>query len=177
MPEPTVKLKNRYLAALLAWLVPGLGHVYQGRIGKGILYATCIISLFLVGLYLGEWRIIYWRWISPIRNSDQFCFNYLMQFWAGLLALPALIQGTLKSFQMEPILWSFMAEPSQDEINGLYRIGKFLEIGYLYTSIAGFLNVLAIYDAFEGPAHLDEDETVADGSEARPIVIEAGDRP
>ena len=158
MPEPTIHLKNRYLAALLAWLVPGLGHFYQGRTGKGILYAVCILSLFFVGLAQGDWRIIYWRWINPLQNSEQFCFNYLGQFWAGLPALPALIQATLKWYGFDPILWGFMAEPTQNEINGLYRHGKFLEIGTLYTTVAGLLNVLAIYDAYEGPAQVDEPE-------------------
>ena len=45
-----VDLKDRRLAALLAWLVPGLGHFYQGRIGKGVLYAVCILSLYIVGM-------------------------------------------------------------------------------------------------------------------------------
>ena len=29
-------LKNQGIAALLAWLVPGVGHLYQGRTSKGI---------------------------------------------------------------------------------------------------------------------------------------------
>src|SRR4051795_9053872 len=98
MSKTPVPLHNPYKAAILAWLCPGLGHFYQGRTGKGILYASCILSLFLVGLALGEWRIVYWRWTSPFRNSEQFCFNYLGQFWAGLPALPALIQATLKHY-------------------------------------------------------------------------------
>ena len=32
---PPVKLD--FLAALLSYLIPGLGQVYQGRIGKGLL--------------------------------------------------------------------------------------------------------------------------------------------
>ena len=88
MPNPPVELKNRYLALLLAWMVPGLGHVYQGRVRKGALYFTCIVSLFLVGLTLGNWRIVYWRWVGPIANTETFCFVYLGQFWAGLMALP-----------------------------------------------------------------------------------------
>jgi len=159
MAKPSPNLKNRYLAALLAWLVPGLGHFYQGRIGKGILYSTTILGLFVLGLALGDWRIIYWRWLSPFANTEQFCFSYLCQFFAGLPALPALIQATLKSYGRDPILWGFMAEPTQNQINALYpRLGKLVEIGNLYTMIAGLLNILAIYDALEGPAH-DEDET------------------
>jgi hypothetical protein len=160
MAQPTVDLKNRRLAALLAWMVPGLGHVYQGRTGKGILYGVSILGLFFVGLALGDWRIIYWRWVSPLANMEQFCFNYLGQFFVGLAALPALIQGTLRYYNMSmgPPLWQFMAEPTPNEINGLYRLGKLLEVGTLYTTVAGLLNILAIYDAYEGPAHVETEE-------------------
>ena len=38
--EQKVMLKDPALAALLAWLVPGLGHVFQGRTAKGVLFIT-----------------------------------------------------------------------------------------------------------------------------------------
>ena len=47
-----------------------------------------------------------------------------------------------------------MAEPPQNVINGLHHLGKLVEIGTIYTTVAGLLNILAIYDAFEGPAYL-----------------------
>ena len=123
--------------------------IYQGRIAKGILYSVSILSLFLVGLAMGNWKIIYWRWVNPMANTEAFCFNYLGQFWAGLVALPALIQATLPRDHAE-FLWNFMAEPSQREINGLYpALGKFVEIGTLYTTVAGLLNILAMVDTFE----------------------------
>jgi hypothetical protein len=171
--DQPVHLKNRLLAAFLAWLVPGLGHIYQGRTGKGLLYAACILSLFFVGLALGDWRIVYWRWISPTENSEQFCFPYLGQFWAGLPALPALIQGTLKWYHQDFILWGFMAEPAQEQLNGLYQPqGKFIEIGSLYATVAGLLNILAIYDAYDGPAHVDEEDPAPAQPDGKPVVIE-----
>ena len=49
-----------------------------------------------------------------------------------------------------------MAEPPQNVLNGLQpRLSKLVEIGTIYTTVAGLLNILAIYDAFEGPAYLD----------------------
>ena len=88
MAQPTVDLKNRHLAAFLAWLVPGLGHLYQGRRGKAALYATTILGLFFVGLVLGDWKIAYWRWTTPMRDPENFRASYLCQFWVGLAALP-----------------------------------------------------------------------------------------
>lgn len=161
MLEPTVNLKNRSLAALLAWMVPGLGHWYQGRKGKAILYFVCILTLFFTGLVLGDWQVVYWRWVNPLSNSEQFCINYPGQFFVGLPALPGLIQATLKWYGQNPTLWGYLMEPSQNEINGLYEAGKFVEMGYLYTTIAGLLNILAIFDAYEGPAITPEAEPVA----------------
>src|SRR3954471_21796856 len=41
------------LAGLLSYLVPGLGQITQGRVGKGLLFLACIYTLFFYGQYLG----------------------------------------------------------------------------------------------------------------------------
>ena len=154
MTEQTVSLRNPLKAAFLAWLIPGLGHFYQGRTGKGTLYAVCILGLYVAGMVMGEGKIVYWRWVNPLSNPEKFCLYYIGQFFVGLPALPALIQSTLSRYGHDAILWGFMAEPSQVVLNGLQaRLGKLVEIGTIYTTVAGLLNILAIYDAYEGPAH------------------------
>jgi hypothetical protein len=159
MTRSSVALKNPLRAALLAWLIPGLGHFYQGRHAKGILYSTCILGLFGLGLSMGEGKLVYWRWVNPLNDPEQFRLYYVGQFFAGLPALPALIQATLKWLGFDPILWGFMAEPPPLVINALHpKLGKLLEVGSVYTTVAGLLNIFAIYDAYEGPAHGDEPE-------------------
>ncbi|MEM7313216.1 MAG: DUF6677 family protein, partial [Planctomycetota bacterium] len=54
-----VDLKNRPLAAFLAWLWPGAGHVYQGRYGKGMLFMVCILVTYFWGLALGDGHVVY----------------------------------------------------------------------------------------------------------------------
>lgn len=147
-----VDLKNPLLAGFLGWLIPGLGHLYQGRKGKAVLYGVSILSLYLVGFVLGDGKIVLWRWINPMRDSENFQPWYLGQFWTGLVALPPLIQATLVYYGKETILNGFMAEPSSDVLNGLHQYGKLIDIGKIYTTIAGLLNLLAIFDAYEGPA-------------------------
>ena len=96
--------------------------------------------------------------------------------FAAKPALPALIQGTLKHYDLGPILWGFMAEPPQDILNGLHpRLGKLVEIGSIYTAVAGLLNILAIYDAFEGPAYLDGDEPAAASSDSGSSSVSSRD--
>jgi hypothetical protein len=59
-------------------------------------------------------------------------------------------------------------------VNGLHpRLGNLVEIGALYTTIAGLLNILAIYDAYDGPAHLDEEEEPA----AEKAPVQAAEQP
>ena len=170
MTEPSVQLRNPIQAAFLAWLVPGLGHFYQGRTGKGILYATCILGLYLMGMIMGEGKIVYWRWVNPMNNPEKFCLYYLGQFFVGLPSLPALIQSLLQHYGHDTILWGFMAEPSQIELNALQnRLGKLVEIGSIYTCVAGLLNILAIYDAYEGPAFQDEPAEAETRATGQPV--------
>ena len=56
-----IELKNRWMALLLAWLFPGLGHLYQGRTVKGILFAVCLVPLIAAGIWMGS----YWREVPP----------------------------------------------------------------------------------------------------------------
>ena len=61
-----------------------------------------------------------------------------------------------------------------EELNGLYpRLGKIVEIGYIYTEAAGLLNVLAIFDAYEGPAIRDEPDAPPADPTAAPEPPEA----
>ena len=48
-----VDLRNRALAALLAWLISGAGHFYQRRYAKGSLFFVCILSTWILGFVLG----------------------------------------------------------------------------------------------------------------------------
>ena len=164
----SVPLKNQALAAFLAWLVPGLGHFYQGRRAKALLYFVCVAGLFLAGLVLGDFKNVVWRWTSPMEDPEHFRYGYLCQFFVGLLALPALIQSTLESYGYGPILGGYLVNPPVAELNAAYlKLGKLFEVGWVYTMIAGLLNVFAIFDAFEGPAHGEaatESESVAQGS-------------
>ena len=45
-----IELKEPWIAALLAWLVPGLGHIYAGQLGAGLLW-------FLAASF-GYWAIL-----------------------------------------------------------------------------------------------------------------------
>ncbi len=265
-----VALKEPLFAAGLAFLVPGLGHLYQRRFFKAALYFVCIGGTFLFGMKIGHAKVVY---LNLERGKQT--WPYACQVWAGLPALPALFQATLRSREAlepnsfrQPIagqftgvieqmgnahgtlvgqlevgqpkaahaiddwqanlkgvyktadgefpvtgrftdisiepqvapdserrvlgtfegqvqdnpaelrgrvegyiprgLWDRYGAPFQErrfldsDVNDLdqahFELGTHFELGVVYTMIAGLLNILAIYDALEGPAYEDEEE-------------------
>jgi hypothetical protein len=205
------------MAGVLSYLVPGLGQVVQGRVGKGLLFLVCIYTLFFYGLYLGSGAVtigprtyrltsnVYLpdtaeegressmpRLLVNLYNRPQFAG----QFWVGVAAWPAIWQymnynkaashkidreidelynqaGDLgdpesaarkrqeaeeleRSVQRtHPLLGDFQREPSASCINAVQNAGdKRMELAWVYTVIAGVLNIMVIYDAVAGPAFL-----------------------
>jgi len=164
-----VDLRSPALAAFLAWLWPGAGHIYQRRYAKGVLFMVCILSTFFFGLSIGGGRVVYASWKPSDRRWQYFC-----QLGVGAAALPALWQRSRIQSGQPPLFNEWMAPPETggraadaDAIDGLsdlhMKYHAYFELGTLYTVIAGLLNVLAIYDAYAGPATIglreDEEET------------------
>jgi TM2 domain-containing membrane protein YozV len=181
------------LAALLSYLIPGLGQVYQGRVGKGLLFFVCIYTLFFYGTYLGRGSAtvngetytvssnVYLpdtaRLNNPLRLPDLAANLYnrpqfLGQFWVGIAAWPAVIQYLTFDKDQDrghPVLGTFERAPSEQALNALNTSGnKLIDLGWVYTVIAGVLNIMVIYDALAGPAFL---ATAA--RESRPTPQEA----
>ena len=161
------------LAAFLSYLVPGLGQIYQGRIAKGVLFFGCLYGMFFYGQALGSWKNVYLpdssqvvppsarlsfgRTINDVYNRIYFAG----QFWIGVAAWPAIWQymNYDEAQASDPLLGTYQRAPSEDEINRLQRDSdKTWDLGWIYTVIAGVLNVLVIYDAFAGPALSDTEE-------------------
>jgi hypothetical protein len=152
-----IDLKDPLLAALLAWLIPGLGHWYQGRCHKAVLFFVCILGTFIYGLYLGEGRVVYASW----RPNDK-RLQYFTQVAVGLPALPAAVQAVRTRPIEFPVYERFMVPPDlgqherdiPSELDRLMkRMHRYWELGTYFTVIAGLLNILAIYDAWGGPAY------------------------
>lgn len=284
MEEPEVNLRDPWLAAVLALLVPGLGHLYQRRFFKAAVYSVCIIGLWAWGMQISDWKINQAPTNRPgVPRSKT--FSFLAQAGVGAPALYAWYQakrynngagqsvtslpdntelsapftgrllqqngnedidadvtGTLtvaptqgrfgdptlmghfhgttaagdpvevqlgEGTELGPVLkaareryvdapvttgtgdkairvgvlrgmtprsfrnW-FLAPLNETEEQDLHReLGKMHELALVFTWIAGLLNLLAIWDAFEGPAYgyglMDdtEDEESDDSVEAR----------
>lgn len=93
MTDPRVNLKNPWIAAGLAYLIPGAGHWYQGRRFKAAIYFFCIIGIFTWGCSLGEAKAVHLRWDRPQPGSErQRTIGFLAQAGLGGAALPTLAQ-------------------------------------------------------------------------------------
>jgi hypothetical protein len=251
--------KNVVVAGLLAFAIPGAGHLYQGRVFKAVLYFVCILGTFFGGMKLGEGAVVY----HAPTNKWGISLNYLAQACVGLPAWPVgwlqarrakeptnrpvyelpqplsaeftgklvttggpheAIEGTLNghiqlqttnngvipettgtfkgTLDGKPVEYNlaggflldrpigagfqrrmecsvvrtadqpphetlsirgsiprafkdaYCAPPDADTIQDLHgRLGKFYDLAIAFTMIAGLLNVLAIWDAIEGPAY------------------------
>lgn len=105
-------------AALWTLVLPGLGHWKTGRRFKAILLCSSILGLFLLGMFLGDFA-----------DFNRARHPY---YWVGqmLLGAPAWLISLLTAGQkFSSVL------PYQDA-------------GLLFTTSAGFFNVIAALDAF-----------------------------
>ena len=105
------------IVGLAAWLVPGGGHFVLNEKTRGTVICVTIVITFLVGLYIGSVGVI-----DPIGAKPWYAaqlMNSPIVFFLGRL-------GT----------------------TGAYPVyGRPNEIGQIYTSIAGLLNLLCIVNA------------------------------
>jgi TM2 domain-containing membrane protein YozV len=191
-PPSTPPRESSPLAALLSYLIPGLGQVYQGRIGKGVLFFACIYTLFFYGMFLGAgtvrakdvdgvertFTVASNVYLPSTANSANSRTNFpvlvdlynhpqfIGQFWVGAAAWPAVWQYVRTDWRTnpddlekelqrgDPVLGQFMRTPTNKSINAVHTAGdKRIELGWVFTVIAGVLNIMVIYDAYAGPAY------------------------
>jgi hypothetical protein len=169
LPPPPVKLDP--LAGFLSYLIPGLGQVYQGRTAKGLLFFFGLYLLFFYGMWMGQWRNV---WLPDVSDLPALAIGgnqikgvpsavwyrpqFMGQFWIGTAAWPAVVQYVNydRTKNTGPIFGKFERTPTEDELNDLQRkASKRWDLGWVYTVIAGVLNLLVIYDAFAGPMFRD----------------------
>jgi hypothetical protein len=105
--------------AAAAWAVPGFGHLLLGRPAKAAYFGLLILGIFGLGLWLGEGASV---------SRARFPFHIYGQLGAGVPALLA------------------------DRFLGIIPQGRTidrLELGVVFTTVAGIMNVIAIVDAYE----------------------------
>jgi hypothetical protein len=150
----------------------------RGRVGKGLLFLVGLYGLFFYGLAVGQFKNVWlpdptelpeaelpvMGRLSGVPKALYHRNQFLGQFWIGVAAWPALAQYLLTQYPPDgtpppptPVLGRFMQAPTELELNTLQREGnKRWDLAWVYTVIAGTLNILVIYDALAGPMVRDE---------------------
>ncbi|MFH1612347.1 MAG: DUF6677 family protein [bacterium] len=123
-----IKKKNIYISAILAFIFPGLGHIYVGNLKKGLLFMLILVSLFLIGLAMKGGIIVL--------DEDLFFISRLLQichFFNGSMFFITLLFSKFFGLGIEfgDITYSYY------------------EIGQLFIIISALLNILIIFNAYD----------------------------
>ncbi|MFA5795414.1 MAG: DUF6677 family protein [Candidatus Brocadiia bacterium] len=110
-------------AALLGWLIPGAGHWLYGKKLKAWLILELVVLTLIIGIILSDFR--------SIRFYDN-PFYYLSKFGCGLV------------FLISQLFTSFTPA---GRIPMAYH-----DIGLLFVSIGGALNLVVLLSLFQPPA-------------------------
>ena len=154
---------NKDLQALNTLTTPAVADVFcavhdNPELDEALAYARRDQLLITV---LGEGSNVYFA-------KDRYA--YYGQFFAGLLSFPATLQAWLGNPENGlPILGQLQALPHENVLDHLYRNkATVFEIGTLYTTVAGLLNILVICDAYGGPVYGRAPDAESDVTAQRP---------
>ncbi len=119
-------MNNYWLIGILSWLLPGVGHIKQGYLYRGIILGTFIWLMFIIGIWSGG---AYYPGYDLKEGFLLYLLNIFAKLGNGL--------GYLLSY-----LFSQNA-PIDAAARATFEYGgRFLEI-------AGLLNYLAVIDAVD----------------------------
>ena len=112
--------KKQRMAVLLAWLIPGAGHLYLGQTKRGLVLGCMVLATFLAGMIIADFRNI-----SPLDRHPVWGVAHL---FGGLMSAVAAIA-------------------TQHLM--IVRDNVFYQVGCLYSGVGALLNVLVAIDAFD----------------------------
>ncbi len=118
----TAVSRSPFVAAVLAWVFPGLGHFYVGRRRTGVLFALIVTACFVLGLSF-EGRLYTIESGQPLTILATFAV-----YGAGLLNISARLLSN---------------NPSGTVLAVTY------EYGCAYLLTAGLMNLLLMLDAWD----------------------------
>ena len=112
---------NPYLICAMAWAIPGGGHLWQGRIQKGVIFLITLPLMFVFGLWL-QGRLFPFEVSQPL---------------VALAAFADIGMGV-------PY---FVAKAMGAGAGNVIAISY--EYGNAFLIVAGLLNMLVVLDAFD----------------------------
>ncbi|MBL7133112.1 MAG: hypothetical protein ISS78_03355 [Phycisphaerae bacterium] len=147
-----------YLAAILAWLVPGAGHIYIGRRARGIIILVTIAATFWTGVAFGgvmtvDYHNQRWWFVAEMGAGIHGLASWYRQdvvyekLRADMLN-DRQFRSQLASSQSRADL-SLLHQTYMDKVmqaGGVALVAPTETIARAYSGIAGLLNVMCIFD-------------------------------
>ncbi|MDY7011081.1 MAG: DUF6677 family protein [Planctomycetota bacterium] len=149
-----------FLAGILAWLVPGAGHVYIRRTLRGIIICICINGLFWTGVALGgifTVEPLKQRWwfaaqmcagvsgVTAWYRQEQYRRAVTEGFDDPQLRTPTPPPWTRQDKNLPEKWWYTYNQALVKEGISLSYPGE--TVALAYTGVAGMLNLMCIFDA------------------------------
>jgi hypothetical protein len=137
-----------FVALILAWLIPGAGHVYLGRRTRGIILFITVSALFWAGMGIGGVMTVDpisepWWFYAEMGTGVQGVFGWYRSksVHAKVLAEPEVRQFPARSAKW---LDAVDAQLAQRKVALTFPEGT---VARAYAGVAGLLNLLCIFDA------------------------------
>jgi TM2 domain-containing membrane protein YozV len=87
--QVTQQPKNPTLAAILSLLIPGVGQIYNGEVGKGILIIVVqIVNTVLMTIVIGFFTalaVLVWAVYDAYKTAERINLQYAQQYGAGYM--------------------------------------------------------------------------------------------
>jgi hypothetical protein len=115
---------NPWLIGFISWLVPGLGHILQGRTVRGLVSGATILLMFVLGIMIGGH-------IYGLRETNEGLLSSLFglcDLGSGALYLVSRFAGLAVNERPEEAT---------------------AEYGSVFLMVAGLLNLILALDAFD----------------------------
>lgn len=184
-PAPPPPPPPQPVAAVLAWLFPGAGHLYLGHTRRAILICLGVLGLFSGGLFVGGISCVdrkeayFWYLGQAMTGPIALGVDYVHQHWFKALSetsfgnvrdtddLERMMRGSMQSPRPGEIrvirersildkatgkrttvrLPVFAPAPAGEPPPYVKSLGRVNELGTLFCTIAGFMNLICIVDA------------------------------
>lgn len=146
-----------------AWAIPGSGHFILGQRWRGVAYFVAIAHAFVIGLALTDGLCV---------SRQEHPIAFIAQAPAGAPLLAAAWFDARRD-KADSGTYALLPRPTgdaaRDEANRAHKdeLVARLDLGLLYTMVAGLLNFLLAIDAFERAIRRGQDEEAAAHREAQ----------
>ena len=149
MADQRIQLKNPVVAGVLAFLIPGAGHLYQGRVVKAAIFSICVLGLFCTGMAMAGWKAVQapsgrggWKRLSALK--------YVAQSGVGLPSLYALVQHK-RYISPDNATVDFVDKPITAPFTGMVEIKT--ESGFEQGNVEGTISLNPAKGPFGAEIH------------------------